>query len=425
MRNMERKYLLLIVIFLLAISSCTSPATNPPTPATQTTIILPTATSTLSPTGEPTLAPSPLPTNAETVTPITTNLLIPNGLVTVNGTGDLVYYDLQGNLLGERQSPNLGTGSLRQVHIAGPLTFSPGPLLPPLLYYLFTNGGELWLNDGSNLSLVTSAPNLYSMVGVPGKSIVAYSLLEYTDVGLRSLVFIGDPQTLPSAISIMNSINSQSYAIKPLAIEMKDNQPAGIWYTTVPYGIGGDIVFDPRSALYFLDLLTYDTQDYLDISNGPAGLSSDQSWLAYTPTGGNGPMSIVHNFDFSTAITFPLRENSDRGAGDAVFSPDNQLIAWREAGGSLADQPSTFQQTIRIARVDGTIISEIPQSSFADITGFSEIGWVVPAGWVDPQTLAVEVQDYSGKNSAIIKVNSEGSGLALLAPGSFIGFLYP
>ena len=413
----------LALIFLLVAAACSSNSTVLPTP---TLTSIPSASSTPAeiPTIEPTIPPSPLPADTPTVTPI--NPYLPNGITTFSSDSSKVsYYDLQGQLLGELQSVSLGMGSLQQAVIAGPLTYSPGPILPPLVYYAFENGGELWMNDNNNVTLLNTAPNLLNIIGVPGKAIIAYTLLEYLDLGLRSNIFLADLQTTTTAELILENTNTQSHAIKPLAISMTGGQPVGIWYTSVPYGIGGDIVFEPRSALEYLNLIDYQTQTRLDMTKAPAGISDDQTWLAYTSANGVGPMSIAHNFDFSTAVSFPLRPDSDRGSGVAVFSPDNQYIAWREASGSIADQPSTFRETIRIASVDGNILSEIPDTSLLPSSGFSEINWLIPVGWLDPQTLVLEVQGSSIENVAVLTVKFDGSGVTYLAPGSFIGFLYP
>lgn len=419
-------YIVLLIIMLSVTSSCAFPAATAVPALTQTSTPLPPPTSTDTPTSEPTFIASPFPNDTPASTPGGPSLYLPIGIAALqSASGQVAYYDLQGQLLGELQAPGLGTGSFQQAHIAGPLTYPPGPLLPPLVFYAFENGGELWLNDNNNLSLIQAAPNLFSLQGVPGKPILAYSLVEYTDAGLRTKMYIGNPQSLPTANTVLDNTNSQSYAVKPLAISTENGQAVGIWYTTVPYGIGGDIVFEPRIALYHLNLSSYAISGYLDITRGPAGLSDDQSWVAYTSTGGNSPLSIMHNFETSSAITFPLREDSNRGSGDAVFSPDNHYVAWREAGGSLMDQPPTFHQTIRIATLDGNITTEIPDSSLVTISGFSEIGWVIPAGWLDPQTLVLEVMDISGSSANILIVKFDGSGLTFLAPGAFLGFVYP
>jgi hypothetical protein len=417
---------LMLIILVIAVSSCTVPSSSALPAPTQTSTPLPPSTVTSIPTIEPNLTPLPIPSDTPASTPMLNNLYLPIGIATTPASGGQVsYYDLHGQLLGELQSPNLGAGISQQVHIAGPLTYTPGPVLPDLVFYAFNNGGELWLNNNNNLSLIVDSPNLVSLIGIPGKPTVAYTLAEYVDEGVHSLLFIGDSQTLPSSSAILDNTNTQSYAIKPLAISVENEQPSGIWFTTIPFGIGGDIVFEPRQTLVYLNLADYNITTYLEITKGPAGLSDDQTWMAFTPSGGNGPMSIVHAYNYSSSITFPLLEDSDRGSGNAVFSPDNQHLAWREAGGSLMDQPATFHETIRIAGVDGNVLTDIPDTAFLSVSGFSDIGWVIPVGWLDAQTLAVEVRDKSTNSANILTVHLDGLGITLLASGSFVGFLYP
>jgi hypothetical protein len=414
-----------VLIFILFAISCNSNSTTQATP-TQTSVPSISSTPTEIPTIESTLPPSPLPADTPTAIPISINLYLPNGVTTYSsGSSKVSYYDLRGQLLGELQSVTLGMGSLQQAVIAGPLTNSAGPILPPMVYLTFENGGELWQNDNINVTLLRAAPNLLNMISAPGKDIFVFTLLEYLDYGLGSNLYVGDLQTITTVDPILQSISTESTAVRPLAISINDGQPAGIWYTSVPYGIGGDIVFEPRTSLSYLNLSDYQTQTHLDMTKDPIGISDDQSWVAFTSANGIGPVSITQNFDFSTGVTIPLRPDSDRGAGEAVFSPDNQYLAWKEASGSIAAQPSTFHETVRIASVDGKVITEIPDTSLLSVSGYSEISWLVPIGWLDPQTLALEVQGSSIENVSILTVKFDGSGVAFLVPGSFIGFLYP
>ena len=59
------------------------------------------------------------------------------------------------------------------------------------------------------------------------------------------------------------------------------------------------------------------------------------------------------------------------------------------------------------------------------MSGFPEIGWVNPVGWLDPQTVALEVTEMNGNTASILSVKFDGSGLTYLAPGEFVGLLYP
>ncbi len=412
---------LLVLILALSLAGCTSSPASVPTPTnTSTTIPTPHITE------EPTMPPAPTPTEALTPTPPAPNLYLPNGIATFSqDTGKVAYYDLQGVLLGELQVTNLGTGIYQQAHIAGPLTYSPAPVLPPLVYYAFQNGGELWQNNNDSVSLLRAAPNLFCLIGVPGQSIMAFSTAEGLDIGLRSTLYLGDLLSLPSGGAVLEATNTESYAVKPLAITMTDGQAVGIWYTTVPYGIGGDIVFEPRQNLSYLTVATYQTQSYLDSTKAPVGLSDDQTWIAYTAAGGAAPINIVNSSNPATTVSIPLDTTSDRGAGDAFFSPDNHYIAWKEASGSLANQPPNFHETIRIATLDGTVINSIPDTALVTASGFQQIDWVIPVGWLDPQTLVLEVRNSSTMAASILKVAVETGSASFMVPGSFIGLIYP
>ncbi len=411
----------LILILALTMAGCTSAPASLPTP-TSTPTSLPTPLITEA----PTMPPVPTPTEALTPTPPPPGLYLPNGIATFSqATGKVTYYDLQGQVLVELQATNIGTGIYQQAHIAGPLTLSPAPVLPPLVYYAAKNGGELWQNNNNSESVLRAAPNLFSLVGIPGQSFMAFSTAEGTDVGLRSTLYLGDLQSLPSGGAVLEATNTESYAVKALAIGMSEDQPVGVWYTTVPYGIGGDIVFEPRKNLNYLTVATYQSQSYLDSTKAPIGISDDQTWVAYTAAGGVAPVTILHNFDSATAVSINLDAASDRGAGDAVFSPDNHYIAWREAAGSLANQPSTFRETIRIAAVDGTVILNIPDTALLSASGFSQIDRVIPAGWLDPQTLVLDVRDSTTASACVLKLAVDTGTVSSLVPGSFIGLIYP
>ena len=81
----------------------------------------------------------------------------------------------------------------------------------------------------------------------------------------------------------MTVVDTGSYAVRPLAIAHDQGQPLGVYYTTIPYGIGGDIVFEPRRSLNYLDLASYQSRELLGIGSSPSGFSPDLTWLAYHP----------------------------------------------------------------------------------------------------------------------------------------------
>jgi hypothetical protein len=197
-----------------------------------------------------------------------------------------------------------------------------------------------------------------------------------------------------------------------------------LYYTTIPYGIGGDIVFEPRRSLSYLDLTTYQSWELLGIGSSPSAFSPDLSWLAFTPVH-VGPMSIAPISDLNNSITMPLLPDSDRGAGGAVFSPDNQYVAWKEGSGWMMSETPNFHATIRIATISGAITAQIPDSAIAALVGNPSSIWVEPVGWLDAGTLLLEVRGDDWGNASLLRVSPDGSGLAFLVSGGFMGFVYP
>ena len=100
-------------------------------------------------------------------------------------------------------------------------------------------------------------------------------------------------------------------------------------------------------------------------------------------------------------------------------------MAWKEGSGwMMADVPN-FYATIRIATLKGEPIAEITEAAIASVTGAQDVSGMRSVGWLDGQTLLLEVHLDEWDNVSLMRVNFDGSGLATLAPGSFAGFLYP
>jgi hypothetical protein len=310
------------------------------------------------------------------------------------------------------------------VHIAG--TVPEGALTVPVVYY----DGEqraLQLVSGSVVSTVVSVPNLIDLVGAPGQPVLAYTALEPTERGLRSHLYAGALPDLAAAAPALSVTSLESEALHPLAVRTEGGQPAGVWYTYEPYGIGGDIVYPPRSGLYYLDLATGASIKVLPPEMRPSSLSLDQAWIAFVP-GPRGPLTIR---DLATGqeVAFPLLPGSDRGAGTAVFAPDDHYVAWMEASGSMWADPSTFRATVRIASTSGDLIAdvpadEIPASILAGMSGTEDM-WLVPAGWLDEDTLLLQVTLGSPERSVVLQTSDDGIDLAYLAPGILAELLYP
>jgi hypothetical protein len=100
-----------------------------------------------------------------------------------------------------------------------------------------------------------------------------------------------------------------------------------------------------------------------------------------------------------------------------------------EAHGSMWTDPSTFETTVRIASTSGEPVvhlpaAEIPEWALSGIAGTEDM-WLVPAGWLDEETLLLQVSFGLPDRSVVLQVHYDGTNLEYLAPGILAGLLYP
>ena len=319
--------IMMVGILSLACSLLTRPVT-PPT-ATQPPVQV-----------EPTMPPAteaqPQPT--ETVD-------LPSGLATAK-ENILTFYDLNGTQVSQIELPQLTFPGRDRIHLAGTMPAGGGAV--PLLYFSFENEDALLFRDGNGqIFSLLSGPSLLGLTGVPGQPIVAFSQIEYLDVKLRSKIYVGSLQTLTSAAPVSVIDDPESWAIKPILVEAEGGTPTKVWFTHTAYGIGGDIVFEPRKGLFILDLAT--GQDITILANdaSPWAVSTDRKWIAYTSNLLPPNSMCVENLDLGSEACFPaLSADDPRGAGDAVLSPDAQYVAWMEGDGWQMAEVPNFTATV-------------------------------------------------------------------------------
>jgi hypothetical protein len=199
----------------------------------------------------------------------------------------------------------------------------------------------------------------------------------------------------------------------------------------MPHGIGGDIVYPPHMGLNYVDM-TAGNSDTLFLTSdfNPVGLSPDLTWIAYMPAdsgfvqGGNVNLTF-YNLYTTVMIEVPLRSSSDRGAGYAVFSPDNQYVAWMESSGTQMAEVPTFHSKVMVADISGNIILELDDNVIASYTGTPNATWAQPVGWLDGEYLLVQVRGENWLDVSLMRVRFDASDIAFLAPGEFAGFFYP
>ncbi len=366
------------------------------------------------------ILPGPSPTTKASTPP--PSIILPSGVIVAQSDNSSVtFLDTQGKIFGSVTTPGTGNLSQESIHVAGPVAGVWNNT--PVVYSSNENGGELRMNVNGQISTLVSAANISSMLGVPGQSILSYSTAEFLANGLRSHSFVSPMDTLSYAGAAISLDDPEGWAVKPLAIHVVDGVPDGIWYTLRAWGIGGDIVFEPHRGLYYMNINDGTTSEIVSKDNSPSSLSFDHTWVAYTAGESSTSGLSIRNLTSGGRVTIPLLATSDRGAGDAVFSPDNQFVAWMEGSGSQMAEIPNFHPTIRIATMDGNVFAEYPDTALDSAAGFN-VAWSEPVGWLDGQTVLLQVRGQDWVQTAVLKVNESGM-ITLMSNGVYCGLLYP
>jgi hypothetical protein len=376
------------------------------------------------PTVHPTITAQPPTVEPETAA----SPWAPAGFLAAMDDGNQVnVFNTQGQLTGSIQTPGMNFYNQGGVHVAGD---SPGGVVDdPALFLSYADNFAVRMNAGGEITNLVQDQNLSYMVGAPGSTAFVYTIAQWNGEALVSYL---KARTVAGggASYDMERTDPQSYAVQPLAVQASDSEPHGVWFSLMPYGIGGDIVFAPRRSLYYLDIQAGGTENlYLSEDYNPQGMSPDLTWVAYIPLQANfeegtTPLTL-YNLYSTQRVEIPLRPGSNRGAGNAVFSPDNQYVAWMEGSGWMMAETPNFHSRVLIADINGNILADLPDSAVAAVTGTPQATWVQPVGWLDAETVIIEVRGDNWNKPTLVSVRFDGSNMNVLTNGVFSGFIYP
>jgi len=354
--------------------------------------------------------------------------LIPDGVLinTDNGIG-LTYLDVNGQILSEIQTPGIGYVDPDNVVIAGAII--PGQPLPPIIYRSWEPEQALMANTNGQISTLRLTNSFLSLKAAPGQSAITFSEVMYSPENFpHSFLYAGTSTNSGTVGSFYDLIDEPTYmALMPAGIEAINGEPQGVWYTKTAWGIGGvDLIFPITRGLYFFDLTNGDNLQYIDPDRSFQGISPDLSHAGTVDfdMAGDRAMTVV-NLTSSKKTSFALDSTSDRGAGFAVFSPNNQFAAWLEASGSVVSEPSNFHPRIRIGDIqNGGVVRDLMDTSAAQAINGYQATFMRPVGWLNNETLLVEVRGQDWENVSLLRYNVLSGKLSVFSSGSFAGFGY-
>ncbi|MCP4142936.1 MAG: hypothetical protein GY755_22050 [Chloroflexi bacterium] len=347
--------------------------------------------------------------------------------VTTEKDGTLFVFDREGYTLQQINIPGVSYADEYNLHILSVFPHDNTGL--PILYYSFEQNNSLLMTHNGQTSTLLSVPEFSGMVGADGKAVLAYTRVEYAEENLISHLYAGTISSLPTAAPVYTENNAEGWGLVALAVDVEAEKPVGIWYSKRPWGIGGDIVFDPRRTLSYIDLRTGTNSQYLGADANPSAISAEGEWLAYTndegAVAGAGTMAI-RNIQTGEGLSYPLQNAVDqRGAGEASFSPNNEYLAWMEGSGFQMAETPNFHSVVRVGNLNGNIIAEFADTAFLAASGLGKVARVEPVGWFDDNTLIVMARGEAWNDAVLLLIDIPTQNISYLAQGVFTGFVYP
>jgi hypothetical protein len=373
---------------------------------------------------QPTVQPVPSTTPQM---PVGTMVKLPKAVfINTNDGIGLTYLNLQGQTITELKTPGISFPGPRYVHIAG--SIPPGPIQIPLVYFTYQPEPALMVNTNDQIEVLLKSQYFNGLAGAAGSPVIAFSLLNPKDNILESKLFVSTAMKIPQATAVITQSDSQNFlSIVPIAVDAQGDKINGVWFTKCPWGIGGDIVFDPFRGLYYYDHSNGAVKEILNDKQNFQGLSLDRSLAASVDTAnaGQGFIKII-SLKTNSFTKIMLDAGSDRGAGVVEFSPDDHFMAWMEGSGFQMAETPNFHSRIRIAQLGDIpgLVRDVTDTALADALGYPLVGRLEPVGWLDNQVLLIEAHLDSWENVSLVKLDVATGKLSEFSKGSFVGFGY-
>jgi hypothetical protein len=353
----------------------------------------------------------------------------PKGLLVDPGDDSgLKFYNTSGQLIQSIDAEGITDPDPKNIFPAG--SGATGELSMPLVYHSWEPEVGLRIMADNQTSLLRPTSAFFSMTGACGQAALAFSEIQIEESVPHSYLYAGSLDELETVSAFLEwEDQTTQMALMPVAVKAIGGNPKGVWYTHSAWGIGGvDLVFPITRGLFYYDLTSDENLTFLDGTRSFQGISPDMKFagsVAFQPQ--ENSFMQATNLVSNETVDFPLKTSSRRGAGYAVFSPDNQYIAWMEGSGSLASDPADFQAVVRVGSLtSGNVEIELDSAVAAQqIPDAGEVNFLKPVGWLDGQSLLMEAKAADWSRTYLLRLNLYDRTTKLFCTGSFVSFIYP
>ena len=297
----------------------------------------------------------------------------------------------------------------------------------PFVYTTYSPQTSIQMHQNGSDQMLRTFDSLGSMAGSRGDQAIAFSEVVNDDYSLNSYLYVGSPDTIGFTTSVYEMEDYlQQWVIAPEAVDTVDGQPSGVWYTTTGWGVGGPGMFFPVTrGLYYFDTASASVKEYLGEDDSLQGLSPDRGLAGSISTSsyGDHPLTVT-NLLTHWRLTFPLKPTSDQGAGYAVFSPDDLHVAWMEVGKSSYSDYE-YNLIVRVGNLEtGEVELEIDENAAMQALGVNAIDQLQPIGWLDNDTLLMQVRGLDWSNAMLLQMRLSERQLTQFSHGAFVSFIY-
>ncbi len=202
--------------------------------------------------------------------------------------------------------------------------------------------------------------------------------------------------------------NTQSTA--QLVAEAWSADGKTLYFSKEPVGIGGYIVFSGASNLYKIDVASKQVTDVIpQPASGNPQICLDALSLDFRFVADHCAQGAINVRDLQTSSTATIKVPADftgyRLLGSARFSPAGNQVAFALAKGD----PNSEQGWLAVGDSTGgtaKIIATGDPGSYYNVIG-----------WLDDQTLLVQLVSFSSTGSQVLTVKSDGSVISKVADG--------